>query len=249
MTRRTLLILIAIGLVTAGLGARQQDRLTADVLKGLPLRSIGPITRHRAHRRHRDRSEEPQHLVRRVGVRRPVEDRQSRHHVHADLRRRRRRSRCAASSSIRRTRTSSGSAPARTTASAARTSATASTSRPTPARPGSASGLENSEHIGKILDRSAQLERRLRRGAGAAVLRRAASAASTRRPTAAPRGTRVLHVSDDTGISDIVFDPKNPDVIYRRHLSAPAARRPDDRRRTRRRHLQDRRTPARTGRS
>src|SRR5690242_8234897 len=25
---------------------------------------------------------------------------------------------------------------------------------------------------------------------------------------------RVLHVSDDTGISDIVFDPKNPDVIY-----------------------------------
>jgi photosystem II stability/assembly factor-like uncharacterized protein len=42
MTRRTLLILVAIGLVTAGLGARQQDRLTADVLKGLPLRSIGP---------------------------------------------------------------------------------------------------------------------------------------------------------------------------------------------------------------
>ncbi|HYT69091.1 MAG TPA: hypothetical protein VEL51_21895 [Vicinamibacterales bacterium] len=25
---------------------------------------------------------------------------------------------------------------------------------------------------------------------------------------------RVLHVSDDTGISDIVFDPKNPDIIY-----------------------------------
>jgi photosystem II stability/assembly factor-like uncharacterized protein len=25
---------------------------------------------------------------------------------------------------------------------------------------------------------------------------------------------RVLHVSDDTGISDIVFDPRNPDVIY-----------------------------------
>ena len=25
---------------------------------------------------------------------------------------------------------------------------------------------------------------------------------------------RVLHVSDDTGISDIVFDPKNPDVLY-----------------------------------
>src|SRR4051812_1074655 len=26
--------------------------------------------------------------------------------------------------------------------------------------------------------------------------------------------TRVLHVSEDTGISDIVFDPKNPDVLY-----------------------------------
>ena len=26
--------------------------------------------------------------------------------------------------------------------------------------------------------------------------------------------TRVLHVSDDTGISDVVFDPKNPDVLY-----------------------------------
>src|SRR3954462_12477617 len=26
--------------------------------------------------------------------------------------------------------------------------------------------------------------------------------------------TRVLHVSDDTGISDIVFDPKNADVLY-----------------------------------
>ena len=26
--------------------------------------------------------------------------------------------------------------------------------------------------------------------------------------------TRVLNVSDDTGISDIVFDPKNADVIY-----------------------------------
>jgi photosystem II stability/assembly factor-like uncharacterized protein len=43
MTRRTLLIVAAIGLVTAGLGARQAaDRLTADVLKGLALRSIGP---------------------------------------------------------------------------------------------------------------------------------------------------------------------------------------------------------------
>ena len=43
MTRRTLLIVVAIGLVTAGVGARQgQDRITAELLKGIPLRSIGP---------------------------------------------------------------------------------------------------------------------------------------------------------------------------------------------------------------
>ncbi len=43
MTRRTLLILMAVGLVTAGLGARQgQAPMTSDALKGLELRSIGP---------------------------------------------------------------------------------------------------------------------------------------------------------------------------------------------------------------
>ena len=215
MTRRTLLILVAIGLVTAGLGARQQDRLTADVFKGLALRSIGPVTRDRPRRGHRDRSEEPEHLVRRDGVRRPVEDRSTAASRSAPIfddggvvQR------SAASSSIRRTRTSCGSAPARTTASAARISATASTSRPTPARPGSGSGLENSEHIGKILDRSAQLERRLRRGAGAAVLRRRRA-----RPLQDDRrrhdlGRACCTISDDTGVNDVVFDPKNPDVIY-----------------------------------
>ena len=43
MTCRSLLIVVAICLVTAGLGARQgQDRITADLLKGIQLRSIGP---------------------------------------------------------------------------------------------------------------------------------------------------------------------------------------------------------------
>jgi hypothetical protein len=43
MTRRVLLVLVALGLVTAGVGARQTpDRLTADSLKGLELRGIGP---------------------------------------------------------------------------------------------------------------------------------------------------------------------------------------------------------------
>src|SRR5688572_21541384 len=47
MTRRTLLILVAIGLITAGPSARQaQDRLSPDLnldlLRGIELRSIGP---------------------------------------------------------------------------------------------------------------------------------------------------------------------------------------------------------------
>ncbi len=43
MTRRMAVILAAVGLVTAGLSARQASNpLTADVLKGLELRSIGP---------------------------------------------------------------------------------------------------------------------------------------------------------------------------------------------------------------
>ena len=92
MTRRTLLILVAIGLVTAGLGARQSQppRLTADVLKGLRASQHRPGADHRPHRRRRDRSEEPERLVRRLGVRRPLEDDEPRHHLRADLRRQRR---------------------------------------------------------------------------------------------------------------------------------------------------------------
>ena len=43
MRRRAMLVALALGLITAGLGARQgSDRLTADVMKGIELRSIGP---------------------------------------------------------------------------------------------------------------------------------------------------------------------------------------------------------------
>jgi photosystem II stability/assembly factor-like uncharacterized protein len=42
MSRRLLLIVVAVGLVTAGIGARQDARLTSEVLKGIELRSIGP---------------------------------------------------------------------------------------------------------------------------------------------------------------------------------------------------------------
>ena len=84
-------------------------------------------------------------------------------------------------------------------------------------------GLETSEHIGEDSDRPAQLERRLRGVAGAALLggRRARALQDDRR-----RATwnAVLTISKDTGISDIVFDPRNPDVIFasayqrRRHV-------------------------------
>ena len=75
MTRRTLLILVAIGLITAGPSARQaQDRLTPDLLKGLELRSIGPALTTGRIVDVRDRPEEPECLVRRVGVRRLVEN-------------------------------------------------------------------------------------------------------------------------------------------------------------------------------
>ena len=52
MARRFWLIVLAIGLVTAGLGARQ-GQVTTDLLKGLELRSIGPTLTTGRVRRHR----------------------------------------------------------------------------------------------------------------------------------------------------------------------------------------------------
>ncbi len=43
---------------------------------------------------------------------------------------------------------------------------------------------------------------------------------------------RVLHVNDDTGVSDVVLRSEEPGHRLGRHLSAPAARRADDRRRS-----------------
>ena len=51
--------------------------------------------------------------------------------------------------------------------------------------------------------------------------------------------TAVLTISPDTGISDIVFDPKNAGHHLRVGLPAAPRGRPDDRRRARGRHLQD----------
>ena len=110
-------------------------------------------------------------------------------------------------------------------------------------------GLKKSEHIGKIVDRSARLERRLRRGAGAAVGGRAATAASTRPPTAARPGRRCSTISENTGVTDVVLDPRNPGRPLRRRLPAPAPRLDADRRRPRERPSTSRPTAARPGRS
>ena len=99
-------------------------------------------------------------------------------------------------------------------------------------------GLAASEHIGKIADRSAQLQRRLRRRAGAAVVGR--------------RRARPFKTTD----GGATWKPSPDDQRrHRRHrrrvrseesrralrvgLSAPPRRRPDDWRRSGRRHLQD----------
>ena len=43
MMRRLLLVVVAVGMVTAAVGARQggSNRLTADLMKGIELRSVG----------------------------------------------------------------------------------------------------------------------------------------------------------------------------------------------------------------
>ncbi len=213
MKRRALLVAVAVGLITAGLGARQARRSPHRRCSERPR-----VPEHRAdahdrpRRGCRDRSEEPERLVCRLGVRRPVENRStaasasSRSSTTTP-------SRSAASSSIRRTLTSSGSAPARTTASAARTSATASTNPPTPARRGNASASRSPSTSARSWS----------------IRATPTSCMSRHRVRCSPAGgdrglykttdggatwNKVLNISDDTGISDIVFDPKNADVIF-----------------------------------
>src|ERR1044071_3652503 len=74
-------------------------------------------------------------------------------------------------------------------------------------------GLEKSEHIGQILidPRNSNVVYVAAQGplwsaGGERGLYKTTDGGTT--------WTRVLHVSDDTGISDIVFDPKNADVLY-----------------------------------
>ena len=142
------------------------------------------------------------------------------------------RTRSAASPSTRRTRTSSGSAPARTTASAASATATASTSRIDGGKTWKNVGLKESEHIGKIVidPRDSDIVYVAAQGplwgpGGDRGLYKTTDGGKTWK--------KVLDISENTGVTDVVLDPRNPDVLDRRRLPAPPARLDAHRRRTR----------------
>ena len=61
--------------------------------------------------------------------------------------------------------------------------------------------------------------------------------------------TQSLKISENTGVTDVVLDPRNPDVLLRRRLPAPPARVDADRRRARSRRSTSPPTAARPGRS
>ena len=91
-------------------------------------------------------------------------------------------------------------------------------------------GLENSEHIGKIV-----IDPRNSNTVWVAAQGPLFSAGGERGLYKTLDGgkiwTRVLHVNEDTGISDVVLDAKNPGHRVGGLLSAAAPRRADDRRR------------------
>ncbi len=199
-----------------------QSGFDAPALKGLELRSIGPAL---ATGRVQDIEIDPKNpnvWYVASGVRRAVEDRQSRHHLHARSSTTAARSTSAASSSIRRTRTSSGSAPGENKSQRSAHfgdglyKSTDAGTDVEARRPGEVRAHRQDP------DRSAQLERRLRRVAGAAVVggRRARALQDDRRRRDVDGGP--ARSATTPAVNDIVFDPRNPDVIYASVVSAPA---------------------------
>jgi photosystem II stability/assembly factor-like uncharacterized protein len=74
-------------------------------------------------------------------------------------------------------------------------------------------GLENSEHIGKILidPRNSSVVYVASQGP---LFSAGGDRGLYKTPDGGATWTPILTISPDTGISDIVFDPRNPDVIY-----------------------------------
>ena len=236
MARRFLLIVLAIGLVTSGLGARQ-SQVTADLLKGLELRSIGPaLTTGRVV----DVEIDPKNpsvwyvasafgglwkTTNRGITFTPIFDDNG--VVHAVLRRRRseglerrlarhRREQQPAQRALRRRRLQVNRRRQDLEAHGAR----------------DVRAHRQDPH------RSAQLERRLRRGAGSAVLGRRRA-----RPLQDDRRRRDLdggaHDQRGHGHQRHRVRSEEPGHHLRLGLPAPPSRRTDDRRRSGRRHLQD----------
>ena len=215
----------------------RQDRLNEQTLKGIELRSIGPgLATGRVSGR-RDRPEESQRLVRRERVRRAVENREPRHHVHADLRRRRivhavlRRGR-----SERLERRLAGHRREHQPAQRAFRRRRLQVHRRR--EDVEAGGARELGAHRRDPDRPAQLERRLRRVAGTAVVggRRARPLQDDRRrrhlDARAARQRRHRHQRHRVPAGEARRD-------LRVGLPAAARGRPDDRRRPGRRHLQD----------
>ena len=216
-----------------------QSGFDTPALKGLELRSIGPAI---ATGRIQDIEIDPKNpsiWYVATRVRRAVEDRQSRHHLHADLRRRRARSTSAASSSIRRTRTSSGSASGENKSQRSAHFGDGVYKSTDAGKTWKRMGLATSEHIGKILidPRNSNIvyvaaqgplwsaggERGLYKTTdGGAKWDRGAARSATTRASATSCSIRGTPTSS------------TPRSYQRRRRG-----RPDDRRRARGRHLQD----------
>ena len=123
------------------------------------------------------------------------------------------RTRCAACSSIRRTRTSSGSRPARTRTSEARRRAKAFSRAPTPARRGGASASSTRRRSARMAidPRNSDVvwvaaQGPLWSAGGDRGLYKTTDGGQTWKP--------VLQISENTGVTDVVLDPRNPDVVY-----------------------------------
>ena len=75
-------------------------------------------------------------------------------------------------------------------------------------------GLENSEHIQNIVIDPAQLERRLRHARSGRCGRPGGDRGLYKTTDGGQTWKAVLTISADTGVTELVMDPKNPDVLY-----------------------------------